>query len=343
MPIKLSDALQRVKAGIADLDGANDSPSFEIPPSVGHPSTHPPSTTTLKLKDIVVAEDRIRKYFDNDKTASLANSIKRYGFRSVLWVRLVEGRYYLVAGGRRYAACQQAGIEEVAVEIWDISDAEAIQLELLENFQREDLNPIEETEGILRMLEVTLDISRAEVIALLNWKSRQHREKNSSTDNVIRTNGKVNNNAFDAEETINNERWQTIEDIFRVIGKFSPESFRTNRLPLLNLAPPILEAVSTGKLEYTKARRIAQVKDETMREKLLAEAITENLSYGEIAARVRQLQSEVTQPRTDQQEFRTRASSVMKRLRLAQLTGRSLKKAEKLLSELEALLVDENL
>ena len=203
MPIKLSDALQGMKARIADLESVN--PSFDISPVVspvasevetqrstqGAATTEPnsssaSSTAILQLSEIVVASDRIRQYFDSDKTASLVQSIQRYGFRGVLWVRLTQERYHLVAGGRRYAACQQAGVREVPVEIWNINDAEAIQLELLENFQREDLNPIEETEGILRMLEVTLALPRSEITALLNRRARHQREI-TFTDTGVRT------------------------------------------------------------------------------------------------------------------------------------------------------------
>jgi ParB family chromosome partitioning protein len=349
MAIKLSDALQRVKAGIADFESdfqadyasSLDPTEVSSSASVAAPLTSidQPSVTRLKLQEIVVPEARIRKYFDAEKTASLVRSISRYGFRGVLWVRPVSGQYHLVAGGRRYVACQQAGIEEVTVEIWDITDAEAIQLELLENFQREDLNPVEETEGVLRMLEVTLGLNRSEVITLLNWKARQQREQIASdktaqsrpsadqpdTDNVIRK-----------EADVNDERWEIVESVFKVIGKFSPESFRTNRLPLLNLPEPILDAICTGKIEYTKARLIGRIKDEQQRDVLLTEAIDQGLSHEEITRQVRQLQSD--QPTLEQRAFRTRASRILKRLNTTALTGRSLKKAETLLSELEALL-----
>ncbi len=324
MAIKLSDALQRVKAGIADLEEADSSSQSQWEVL----SNHRPTAMVLKLADIVVPAARIRQYFDSEKTDSLTRSIEQYGFRGVLWVRPVEGRYYLVAGGRRYVACQRAGLETVPVEVWDIGDAEAIQLELLENFQREDLNPVEETEGVLRMLEVTLNLSRSEVIALLNWKARQHREQTRGI-----------NPDYDAKNDINADRWQSVEAVFKVIGKFSPESFRTNRLPLLNLPQPILQAIQAGKIEYTKARLIGRVKDEVKRETLLREAIEQGLSHEEVRARVQQLQAETTPySLPEHQEFRSRADRVIKRLRAANLNRRSLQKAEKLLSELEALL-----
>jgi ParB family chromosome partitioning protein len=183
MAIKLSDALQHLESMNLDILGLDNAtpvslhpnPSFDILP-VASKNNLP--VVILPLKDIVVKPDRVRQYFDSEKTASLVSSIQHYGFRGTLWVRQVSGQYHLVAGGRRYAACRQVGIKEVPVEVLDISDAEALQLELLENFQREDLNPIEETEGILRMLEVTLEMSRADVVALFNWKAHQQRGKN---------------------------------------------------------------------------------------------------------------------------------------------------------------------
>jgi len=367
MPIKLSDALQGMKARIADLESIN--PSFDIQPTtsesiisaaraqdatLGDLGTGPnprlpaesnanqpfaSSTIVLKLSEIQVGADRIRQYFDSEKTASLVQSIQRYGFRGVLWVRLNQGQYHLVAGGRRYAACLQAGIQEVPVELWEINDAEAIQLELLENFQREDLNPIEETEGVLRMLEVSLNLHRSEIIGLLHRKSRQQREAGfelAAADTGVRTSTILNT----AEPDQQASNWQTIEDLFKVIGRFSPESFRTHRLPLLNLPEPLVAVIQTGQLEYSKARLIARIKDTATRTELLNQAIAANWSRQQINQRIRELTASPSsnQPQTEQTEFQTRVRTVLKQLESVTLSGRTLKKAGKLLAELEALL-----
>ena len=368
MPIKLSDALQGMKARIADLESIN--PSFDIQPTVIQPPVIQPtvaeptvsttrtqestdgargtrsdielnghqttasSTAILKLSEIRVGAARIRQYIDSEKTASLVQSSQHYGFRGVLWVRLTQGEYHLVAGGRRYVACQQAGIQEVPVEIWEINDAEAIQLELLENFQREDLNPIEETEGILRMLEVTLNLHRSEIIALLHRKSRQQRVAHADTG--VRASA-----AFDMGELDEpSSDWQTIEDLFKVIGRFSPESFRTHRLPLLNLPQPLIAVIQTGQLEYSKARLIARVKDAVARTELLNQAIAANWSRQQINQHIRQLTATPSsnQPQAEQTEFQTRVRTVLKQLESKPLSGRTLKKAGKLLAELEMLL-----
>ncbi|MBW4465637.1 MAG: ParB/RepB/Spo0J family partition protein [Pegethrix bostrychoides GSE-TBD4-15B] len=332
MAIKLSEALQGMKARIADLELESISPSEidprEISPSFDHSghsaAQHSNQTALLKLSEIIVAPDRIRQYFDSAKTASLVQSIQRYGFRGVLWVRRKQGQHHLVAGGRRYAACQQAGLVEVPVEIWEINDAEAIQLELLENFQREDLNPIEETEGILRMLEVTLHLPRPEIVALLNRRSRQQRE--FSTDTGVR-----------AAISAASEAEQTIEDLFKVIGRFSPESFRTHRLPLLNLPQPLIKAIQTGQMEYSKARLIGRVKDPDTRDALLEQAIAANWSRQQINQQIRTVEPAV-QPQSQQARVKIQAKALLKQLSTAELDERTAKKLGKLLAELKLLL-----
>nr|WP_243458513.1 hypothetical protein [Nostoc sp. UIC 10630] len=74
-------------------------------------------------------------------------------------------------------------------------------------------------------------------------------------------------------------------------GKLSPESFRTNRLPLLNLPDEIQQVLSQGKIEYTKARAIAKLKIDEDRKQLLSQAIDNNLSLVEIQQLVRNIQS----------------------------------------------------
>jgi ParB family transcriptional regulator, chromosome partitioning protein len=343
--IKLGDALRQMKAGIADLDGMDlettpTSPSFRI----AVPQDRQSSTTVLKLEEIIVA-DRIRRYLDSEKTELLSASIQRYGFRGVLWVRLINGKYHLIAGGRRYAACQQAGISEVAVEVWDVNDAEALQLELLENFQREDLNPIEETEGILRMLEVSLEMSRSEVIGLFNWRARQQRlqGKSSSADTGVRR------SKAEIDESRYEDHWQSVEEVFKLIGKLSPEAFRTHRLPLLNLPAALLEAVRSGQLEYSKARLIDRVKDPSARDHLLSKAIRTSMSRENITQIVHQLNEsyraknigENNSAEVLKQQLQIRATQVAKsfKTRLTYLSPKQQAKAEKLLTQLEELLV----
>lgn len=337
--------LQNLATRIADLDGEDyptrSNPSFGITSAQASPfpavSTGLSASLVVPLSTIAVGS-RIRQYLDTEKTESLAHSIRQYGFRGVLWVRQVEGCYHLIAGGRRYAACQMAGISEVPVEVWDVTDAEAIQLELLENFQREDLNPIEEAEGILRMLEVTLSLSRSDVTTLLRRKGRQG-TASSTEDKMTPTSDFLSHQQAAAPANLNEHAiFEQVDEVFRLIGKYSSESFRTHRLPLLNLPPMLVEAISNGKLEYTKARAIARIKDESLREDILKQVLETGMSHAEIGELAKQAEIRPSSEPPLDQRVRDRVQTVARRFRSAKLEGRALKKVEKLLDQLEALL-----
>jgi ParB family chromosome partitioning protein len=105
-----------------------------------------------------VAIDRIapspfqpRRSFDEAKIEELAVSIRNQGIIQPLVVRRTEDRYELIAGERRWRAAMRAGLDEVPVVLREASDHEALQLAMVENLQREDLNPIEEASGYRRL------------------------------------------------------------------------------------------------------------------------------------------------------------------------------------------------
>lgn len=95
-----------------------------------------------------------RQFFDDEQLRSLATSIKRKGvFQPVLVQKLSDGAYQLVAGERRMRASQIAGLTEIPAIITDFSKEEQLEIAILENVQRENLNPIEEAEGYKRLLD----------------------------------------------------------------------------------------------------------------------------------------------------------------------------------------------
>lgn len=108
----------------------------------------------LKLMDIEPNRDQPRKLFDDDSLAELAQSIAQHGIIQPLLVRpLADGGYQLVAGERRWRAARIAGLAEVPVIIRELSEDEVMVLSLIENLQREDLNPIEEALGFQKLIE----------------------------------------------------------------------------------------------------------------------------------------------------------------------------------------------
>jgi ParB family chromosome partitioning protein len=207
-----------------------------------------------------------RRRFEN--LEPLAQSIREKGVLQPLLVRpLGDGRYAIVAGERRYRAAKMAGLAQVPVRVLDLSEKEARLLALVENLQREDLNPYEETLGVLELLSEELGKTREEVVGLLE---RMRKEKR----------GVVARNVSGTPEA------QRVEEVFRTLGRITWESFVRTRLPLLGLPEDLRAALEEGALPYTAALELKKVKDPEVRVRLLEEA-KGNLSLRELKARVR--------------------------------------------------------
>ncbi len=109
---------------------------------------------TLKLHDIEPNKNQPRQVFDDEALSELSDSIREHGVLQPLIVRPVaDGSYQLVAGERRWRASRLAGLTEVPVIVKTLSDSEVAVIALIENLQRENLNPIEEAEGISRLID----------------------------------------------------------------------------------------------------------------------------------------------------------------------------------------------
>lgn len=108
----------------------------------------------LKLMEIEPNREQPRKTFDEKALSELAESIAQHGVIQPLLVRpIADGGYQLVAGERRWRAARLAGLTEVPVVIRELSNDEAMALALIENLQREDLNPIEEAQGLQLLMD----------------------------------------------------------------------------------------------------------------------------------------------------------------------------------------------
>ncbi|MEG1869343.1 MAG: ParB/RepB/Spo0J family partition protein, partial [Oscillospiraceae bacterium] len=120
-------------------------------------------TVTLRLSDIEPNENQPRKHFDERALLELADSIKEHGVLQPLLVRQMDsGVYQLVAGERRWRASRIAGLTEVPVVIHDLTDSQVMEIALIENLQREDLNPIEEARGYKNLID-TYDLTQEQV------------------------------------------------------------------------------------------------------------------------------------------------------------------------------------
>ncbi len=111
------------------------------------------SANTLRLSEIEPNKSQPRAEFDDEAIISLADSVRQYGVLQPILVRpLPTGGYQIVAGERRWRAARIAGLSEIPVLIKEMSDFETMQVALIENLQREDLNPIEEALGYEQLM-----------------------------------------------------------------------------------------------------------------------------------------------------------------------------------------------
>ncbi|MBW4428358.1 MAG: ParB/RepB/Spo0J family partition protein [Nostoc desertorum CM1-VF14] len=275
----------------------------------------------VSIEKIQLSVQQPRRYFDPKKLEQLVQSVKEHGILEPLLVRyLSNDKYELVAGERRYRAASLAGLTEVPVIARSLNDQEALQLSLVENLQRDDLNPIEETEGILELIALQLDKKVPEVISLLY--KMQNILAGKVTDNVISNS--------DAED---------VKMIFTGLGLMEWESFTANRLPLLRLPDEILEVLRQGKIEYTKAKVIAKLKEKTERIALLEEAILQNLSLNEIRERLKTHKSS-----TEEKELEKQIDSTYKKMKKSKLwdNPKKRKKLELLFAQIEILINEDD-
>ena len=109
---------------------------------------------TLRTSEIEPNRDQPRKAFSDEAITALADSIREHGMLQPILVRpLSTGGYQIVAGERRWRAARMAGLDEVPVNIRELSDLETMQIAIIENLQRENLNPVEEAAGYNELIE----------------------------------------------------------------------------------------------------------------------------------------------------------------------------------------------
>lgn len=116
-------------------------------------TTDTTASQTLRISEIEPNRSQPRKNFDDETISALADSIKQHGILQPLLVRPYGNGYQIVAGERRWRAARMLGMSEVPVQIKDLTDSEAMQIALIENLQRENLNPIEEAQGYYELTE----------------------------------------------------------------------------------------------------------------------------------------------------------------------------------------------
>lgn len=276
--------------------------------------------TTIPTEKIISTQSQPRRYFDPQTMQSLVESVRSEGILQPLLVRPTEGDLFeLVFGERRYRAALDAGLAQVPVIVREMSDLEAIQYALVENLQREDLTPIEETDAILQLLSLSLGCDEAKVISLL------YRMENEVKGKITR-------------HVSGNSQAEIVQQVFASLGRMNWQSFVRTRLPLLNLPEDMLEALCSREIEYTKAREIAKLDSELERQELMSLASAQSLSLNQIRERVKG-----DQPATAGSEVQERMKETYKLAKKLKVWNnpRKRKKFEALLTEIELLLFEE--
>jgi ParB family chromosome partitioning protein len=283
-------------------------------------------TTTMPLASVVLPPQELRYYIDEEEVEKIVATARINGIIQPLLVRPVPGseRYEVVAGAKRYRAAQRLELVEIPVVIRQLSDEDALEIALIENFARSGLTDLEEADGVLKLLSLKLKIPMVDVPPLLHRIQNQLRSR--LTNNVI------------GEAVI-----QTVQNVLTDLGNIKLDSFISNRLPLLNLPDDILTALRMGKLESSKAKVIARVQDKGKRTELIEQAIAQNLSLSEIKEQVKAFQQRTEQKsEAESPPLGKRVDDVYRRFKKAKVWDdpKKQKQIEKLLAQMEALIGD---
>ena len=284
------------------------------------PSTVEQAAAWIEVSDIDFAHKQPRRYFSPEKLEHLTNSVRAKGVLEPILVRLKDDdRYEVVAGERRLRASQEAGLEKIPCVIKELTDSEAFEIAIIENLQRDDLNPVEETEAILDLLSIKLGESRNSVISYFNLAAKQER----------------------TGKEVDSHELREISSFFETIGRFTPNSFRTNRLPLLKLPSDVFDVIAKGEIEYSKGRLIARVKDKSLRRSLLEEAVGSGLSRKDILDRIKPSKTKSKNP-TSAAKVVSYMGSIFKQAEKSKILNDTSKRKqlEHYLAEIEKLMAE---
>ena len=276
---------------------------------------------TISLSKIVLPNQQPRRYFDPEKMFTLVESVRQHGILEPILLRSLDNdTYELVAGERRYRAAKEVGLDAIPAVVRQMTPEEALQIALVENLQREDINPVEETEAILQLLVLKLNLSIDEVTAQL-YRMR-HITRGEIGQNVLTSPG------YD----------EAIVSVFSSLG-FKWESFITSRLPLLKLPSEILDVLRQGRIEYTKALAISRIKDEISRQELLNQAIEQGLSLVQIRELIAVLHQSQSS-KHDQNKLKIQVDTALRALKKSNVWSdpKKQKRLEKLMQEIESLI-----
>ena len=290
---------------------------------------NPNDITKLSIDSLKAAPWNTRKFFDQKELQKLAYDLQKNGQIQPLVVRPSHESFEIVVGERRYRAAKLAGINEVKVDIRNLTDNEAQFLSLSENLQRQDLNVFEEVLGYLQLLLLLLENEEA----FLSFKEKSEEEIDTVARMLKRYNNELSSRIPREKHIIKGSVLEErINEVLNSQSSPSPQSFTNNKLPILDLPEDILNVLKTGKVEYTKAKVIANLKDSVQRQSLLSDTLEHSLTLSQIKAKIKNLKK-VPEEKTD---FGPRLRNVQRALK--KITSEQESRVSEILKELELLL-----
>ena len=197
----------------------------------------------IPIKDIAFTSDQTRRYIDPESLARLTESIAQQGVLVPILVRSTPDSnfpYELVWGQQRLKACTLLKKTTIKAICRSLTREEALEAALIENLQRDELNPVDETEGILKYLELKTEQTRDEIISILYGIAR----KKESANHMVST-------------------------LYEGVGKRSLSTFTVKYLPLLKIEDSLLDLIRQGKLDFSRTIVLSRIKDETLQKRLV--------------------------------------------------------------------------
>ena len=140
-------------AAKSSAGSAKKEPEVKVVEKVVEKAVEKPAEMKVRISEVEPNREQPRKNFDEDGLIELADSIRQFGILQPILVKKKEEYYEIIAGERRWRAAKLAGLKEVPVIVKEFSDQEVVEISLIENIQRESLNPIEEAVAFKRLME----------------------------------------------------------------------------------------------------------------------------------------------------------------------------------------------
>ncbi|WP_216322976.1 ParB/RepB/Spo0J family partition protein [Deinococcus aestuarii] len=251
--------------------------------------------------------------FSEESLAPLVRSIRERGVLQPVLLRATPGgQYELVAGERRFRAAQLAGLSGVPAIVETVADADLLEYALIENLQREAMNPVDQTFGVLELLSQRTGHPLSALPPYLN------RLRNGTERDEHR-----------------------VEETLQQVGGWTLLTFATRNVKFLQLRTEELDAIAAGKLTSKAAFELLPLGEHEQRSSLFEEAVREGWSAKDLRVRVQHLLQEGSAP-SEARALVSRVKASLTERRVVQLSAAKRKELQRLVEQLESLLQEEH-